>query len=94
MLRYVTPGFNYYHSIVKFLYLHVTMVPFAGNMQGYLKTSIIPDRNILPGFPFPLNQERDVSDIRCQRVEKRRDMGLQLQLRGVNVKKALHTLSL
>lgn len=47
----------------------------AGNVQQlYLQvTSIIPDRNILLGFPFPLNRKRDVSDIRCQRVEMQRE---------------------
>lgn len=52
-------------------------------MPLYLVTSIILDRNILPGFPFPLNRKRDVSNIRCQRVEKQRDIGLQLQLKCI-----------
>lgn len=52
-------------------------------MPLYLVTSIILVRNILPGFPFPLNRKRDVSNIRCQRVQKQRDIGLQLQLKCI-----------
>lgn len=42
--------------------------------------SVTLDRNILPGFRFPFKWECRVSNIRCQRLEKRRDTGLQLQL--------------